>query len=102
VNSAALLARMNFALGLVSNKVYGTNFDLAKLTGGSMTTPGNDDPYQVQLKLEQVLLDGNVSAQTHNTIQSKATAPSGANSSGQSSTNAIAALLLGSPEFQRH
>jgi uncharacterized protein (DUF1800 family) len=103
VNSAALLARMNFALGLVTNKVYGSNFDIAKLTGPLPSTPAEADPYQAQLKLEQVLLDRQVSAQTHNTIQSKIATPS-AQFSGpaQNSVNAIAALLLGSPEFQRH
>ena len=101
VNSAALLARMNFALGLVTNKVYGSNFDIAKLTG--LPPNSNEvDPYQAQLKLEQVLLDGRVSAQTHNTIQSKAATPSSASDPVQSSANVIAALLLGSPEFQRH
>jgi uncharacterized protein (DUF1800 family) len=101
VNSAALLARMNFALGLVTNKIYGSNFDIAKLTGSALSSV-DIDPYQEQLKLEQVLLDGEVSAQTHNTIQSKVATPSAAFGPAQNSTNAIAALLLGSPEFQRH
>jgi uncharacterized protein (DUF1800 family) len=103
VNSAALLARMNFALGLVTNKIYGSNFDIAKLTGPLPSTPAEADPYQAQLKLEQVLLDGQVSAQTHNTIQSKVATPSAQPGvPAQNSVNAIAALLLGSPEFQRH
>ncbi len=103
VNSAALLARMNFALGLVTNKIYGTSFDLGKLTGSSVAPSANADPYQAQLTLEQVLLDGEVSAQTHRTLQGKVATPSGAFGNGsQNSINAIAALLLGSPEFQRH
>jgi uncharacterized protein (DUF1800 family) len=88
VNSAALLARMNFALALVNNKVYGTNFDLAALTGKP-----ESDPYQAQVKLEQVLLDGEISANTHQTIESQA--------AGMANPSTIAALLLGSPEFQR-
>ena len=103
VNSAALLARMNFALGLVTNKIYGTSFDLAKLTNSTQGAPGEGDPYQAQLKLEQVLLEGDVSAQTHKTIEEKIAAPSAEFGDGsQNSVNAIAALLLGSPEFQRH
>jgi uncharacterized protein (DUF1800 family) len=103
VNSAALLARMNFSLGLVANKIYGSNFNIAKLIGPLPGTPAEADPYQAQLKLEQVLLDGQVSAQTHNTIQSKIATPSAEfGGPAQNSVNAIAALLLGSPEFQRH
>jgi uncharacterized protein (DUF1800 family) len=102
VNSAALLARMNFALGLVSNKIYGTSFDLTKLTGNTVATAVDSDSYQVQLKLEQVLLDGSVSAQTHRTIQEKVSTPGALDASAPNSPNAIAALLLGSPEFQRH
>jgi len=103
VNSAALLARMNFALGLVTNKIYGSNFDIAKLSGSAAPSTNEADPYQAQLKLEQVLLDGQVSAQTHNTIQSKIATPSAQfGTPGQNTVNAIAALLLGSPEFQRH
>ena len=102
VNSAALLARMNFALGLVTNKIYGSNFDIAKLIPSAPSNPSVIDPYQAQLKLEQVLLDGRVSEQTHNTIQSKAATPSTVNNPAQNGANAIAALLLGSPEFQRH
>jgi uncharacterized protein (DUF1800 family) len=103
VNSAALLARMNFALGLVNNKVYGSTFDLSKLTGISPLTSGDNDPYQIQLRLEQVLLDGDVSAQTHRTIEEKVATPAAAlGNPSQNGANAIAALLLGSPEFQRH
>ena len=103
VNSAALLARMNFALGLVTNKIYGSNFDMAKLTNGSPPVSTDMDRYQAQLKLEQVLLEGEVSVQTHNTIQSKIATPSAEfGGSEPISVNAIAVLLLGSPEFQRH
>jgi uncharacterized protein (DUF1800 family) len=102
VNSAALLARMNFALGLTTNKLFGTSFDLNQLTGSAAT---NDiDPYQLQLKLEQALLDGQVSPQTHRTIEERIAAPAAVTNSNAalaSGANAIAALLLGSPEFQR-
>jgi uncharacterized protein (DUF1800 family) len=105
VNSAALLARMNFALGLVNNRIYGNSFDLAKLTGDPAIQESQVDPYQAQIKLEQVLLNGEVSAQTHRTIEEKLAAPqSVAGSAPAPSTpnvNVIAALLLGSPEFQR-
>ena len=103
MNSAALLARMNFALGLVNNKIFGTNFDMGRLSGNSVSPASDSDPYQVQLALEQVLLEGEVSGQTHTTIEKRVTTPS-AESGGTSPNrvNVVAALLLGSPEFQRH
>ena len=62
VNSAALLDRMNFGLALATNKLPGTSFDVVQLmNSGSATTteyPPMRDPYQAQLKLEQVLLGG--------------------------------------------
>ena len=103
VSSAALLARMNFALGLTGNKIYGISFDLAKLTHSPPGVPGGYDCYQTQVKLEQALLNGEVSAQTHKTIEDKISTPCDQAGAAQAnSLNAIAALLLGSPEFQRH
>ncbi len=103
VSSSALLARMNFALGLTGNKIYGITFDLAKLTHSTPGVPGGYDCYQTQVKLEQALLDGAVSAQTHKTIEDKISTPCDLAGAAQpNSVNAIAALLLGSPEFQRH
>ncbi len=103
VNSAALLDRMNFGLALATNHLPGTSFNLAQLTNAA---PGLDaDPYQVQLKLEQTLLDGNVSQQTHQTIEDRIVTPEataeGQNPAHPPNVNVIAGLLLGSPEFQR-
>ena len=103
VNSAALLDRMNFGLALTTNKLPGTHFDLSQLTGEAI---GPDaDPYQVQLKLEQVLLDGDVSKQTHQTIEQHIVGPEltaqGFDRKRSPNLNVIAGLLLGSPEFQR-
>ena len=119
VNSAALLDRMNFGLALATNKLPGTSFSLAQLMNatpapaasatavdaGTLTTAalGNDDPYQVQLKLEQLLLAGDISTQTHDAIEQQIVGPQmqGENVLGQPNVNVIAGLLLGSPEFQR-
>jgi hypothetical protein len=103
VNSSALLDRMNFGLALASNRVPGTHFDLAQLLGGK---PGdNDDPYQVQIKLEQTLLQGDVSKQTHQTIEQRTVSPElvaqAQDPKHVPNVNVIAGLLLGSPEFQR-
>ena len=62
-----------------------------------------DDPYANQVKLEQILLSGEVSAQTHQTIEHEIDVAHSVPSNPKlpSSTNTTVALLLGSPEFQR-
>jgi uncharacterized protein (DUF1800 family) len=103
VNSAALLDRMNFGLALSTNRLPGTSFNLAQLTNKAATSDA--DPYQVQLDLEQTLLSGDVSKQTHQTIEAKIVSPGVvaqfANPNRPMNVNVIAGLLLGSPEFQR-
>jgi hypothetical protein len=62
------------------------------------------DPYAAQLRLEQTLLSGDVSKQTHDTIeQQMVTAASNrqGNATPVANQGAIVGLLLGSPEFQR-
>ena len=67
--------------------------------------PATIDPYQVQLTLEQTLLAGDVSKQTHDTIEERIVSPENAaeneNPNRPPNVNVIAGLLLGSPEFQR-
>jgi uncharacterized protein (DUF1800 family) len=103
VNSAALLDRMNFGLALSTNRLPGTSFNLAQLTNKATTS--DTDPYQVQLDLEQTLLSGDVSKQTHQTIEAKIVNPDVvaqfADPNRPMNVNVIAGLLLGSPEFQR-
>jgi hypothetical protein len=103
VNSAALLDRMNFGLALSTNHLPGASFNLAQLTNWAATSDA--DPYQVQLDLEQTLLSGDVSKQTHQTIEAKIVSPDVvaqfANPNRLMNLNVIAGLLLGSPEFQR-
>ncbi len=108
VNSAALLDRMNFGLALAMNRLPGTHFDLAPLTTSARALPPGvnaSDPYQMQLQLEKALLAGDVSKQTHETIESQIASPTlVADDKGQQTgpqLNVIAGLLLGSPEFQR-
>jgi uncharacterized protein (DUF1800 family) len=103
VNSAALLDRMNFALALVTNRLPGTSFDLAQLLKDTPVT--DPDPYQVQLKLEQALIPGDISKQTHQTIEERVVTPQAMaqfeDPGHTANVNVIAGLLLGSPEFQR-
>ena len=108
VNSAALLDRMNFALALTANRVPGVTVDLSKLAVTSSNF-GDLDLYQAQLQLEQSLLAGDVSKQTHETIEQQIAGSSPAsfgtsaevNNQHPTNVDVIAGLLLGSPEFQR-
>ena len=107
VNSAALLDRMNFAMALVNNKIAGAHFDTARLlplpTAPDTATDSavtSDD----QVRLEQLLLQGEISSQTHQTIEQALTNMESNRTptpSRPSNSNPAAALLLGSPEFQR-
>jgi len=97
VNSSALLGRMNFALSLTSGKVKGVQVN---------QFTEQKDPQQALAVLENSLLAGDVSKQTHDVISArlqdskisrrKLDAPAR-----PPNTGLIAGLLLGSPEFQR-
>jgi uncharacterized protein (DUF1800 family) len=98
VNSAALLGRMNFALALTSGKVKGVQVN-------SASVPGND-PQQALAALENSLLAGDVSKQTHDVINARLQDPKVSrrkldDPARAPNTSLIAGLLLGSPEFQR-
>jgi len=100
VNSSALLGRMNFALGLAAGKIRGVSVDSAQLVSGTQ------DPQQTLTTLEDLLLAGDVSRQTHETISKQLDDPTINqrkldDASRPANTAAIAGLILGSPEFQR-
>jgi uncharacterized protein (DUF1800 family) len=106
VNSAALLDRMNFALSLANNKIGGTHFDVTRILPEQVPSDSSGqsgDPYASQARLEQILLDGEVSAQTHQTIEHEIvnTTSSGSVPNRLLPASTTVALLLGSPEFQR-
>jgi len=100
VNSSALLGRMNFALTLTSGKLTGVQLDSDRT--GNLPA----DPRAALASLENTLLEGDVSQQTHDTIANKLQDPQ---ISGRklddpvrpSNVSMIEGLLLGSPEFQR-
>lgn len=82
VNSAALLARMNFALSLAQNKVPGSKLDVSQFTG---------DPADVA----RAVLFTDARPETLAAIASRT-------KEAQGSANApVLGLLLGSPDFQR-
>jgi uncharacterized protein (DUF1800 family) len=111
VSSSALLNRMNFALALTSDKIKAVKVDVGQLAG---STPR--DSNLALTTLEDSLLAGEVSKQTHDSItaQIDAAAMNGAQQKQDKSgarkpvnlprppdVSTIAGLLLGSPEFQR-
>jgi uncharacterized protein (DUF1800 family) len=101
VNSAALLSRMNFALGLGAGRMPGVKLDSSPVLG-----PGAASGEQTLAVLEQKLLAGDISKQTHDTIAKQLSDPqvTGAKLDDMSrgpNAGVIAGLLLGSPEFQR-
>ena len=100
VSSAALLGRMNFALGLASGRLRGISVDSSQLVPGAWDAPG------ALAALENTLLAGDVSKQTHDTIAKKLEDPQISqrrldDASRPPNVPAIAGLILGSPEFQR-
>jgi uncharacterized protein (DUF1800 family) len=100
VNSSALLGRMNFALGLAAGKIRGVSMDSAQLVSGA------PDPQQALATLEDLLLAGDISKQTHDTISkqlddAKISQRRLDDAARPPNAAAIAGLILGSPEFQR-
>ncbi len=100
VNSSALLGRMNFALGLAGGKIRGVSVDSAQLA------PDAKNAQQALTALEEVLLAGDVSKQTHDTISNQLDDPKITqrkldDTPRPPNVPAIAGLILGSPEFQR-
>jgi uncharacterized protein (DUF1800 family) len=102
VNSSALLNRMNFALQLASGKLPGTSLDPQGLIPG----PALTDPAAVLAALEQSILAGDVSPQTHAVMQKQLNDPQISqrrldDTNKKPNYGAIAGLIMGSPEFQR-
>ena len=103
VNSSALLGRMNFALALTNGKMKGVEMDSDRIwaEGGLPTDSG-----QALTMLENDLLAGDVSKQTHDTIAAQLEDPKISQRRlddpvGPPNVKVIAGLLLGSPEFQK-
>jgi len=100
VNSSALLGRMNFAMALTSGKLKGIQVDSEPAPARS------DDPQQTLIALENNLLAGNVSKQTHDVISArlqdaKISRRKLDDPARPPNIGLITGLLLGSPEFQR-
>jgi uncharacterized protein (DUF1800 family) len=101
VNSSALLNRMNFAMALSNGKIKGVKLDSAQLAG-KWALPV-DSTLALPI-LENNLLAGDVSKQTHDSIAAQITAASPrkpVNAAQPANVSVMAGLLLGSPEFQK-
>ncbi|HEY1938113.1 MAG TPA: DUF1800 domain-containing protein, partial [Candidatus Angelobacter sp.] len=99
VNSSALLNRMNFALQLASGKLPGTSLDPQALIPG----PAPADSQAALAALEQSILAGDVSSQTHAVMQKQLGDPQISqrkldDADQKPNYGAIAGLIMGSPE----
>jgi hypothetical protein len=97
-----LLDRMNFALALGTGRLNGIQVDPQHIFNG----PTPPDSSAAQAVLEQALLDGDVSAQTHQTISKQLSDPTVTgrrldDPARPANVGVLAGLILGSPEFQR-
>jgi uncharacterized protein (DUF1800 family) len=97
INSGTLLARMNFSMALAANRIRGTQLDLQALTP-------SDAPQAVWDHLVQRTLGGHVSRETQVAVMKSLEnldSMGGGNPRAFPKTTLMAALLLGSPDFQR-
>lgn len=101
VSSSALLGRMNFAIRLASGKIKGVQI-------ASVTVPSGEEASaeKVLALLEDELLAGNTSQQTHETISRQLNDPEVSHRKLDDPMRPpdvalIKGLLLGSPEFQK-
>jgi uncharacterized protein (DUF1800 family) len=102
VNSSALLNRMNFALQLASGKLPGMSLNPQGLIPG----PPPADSQAALAALDQSILAGDVSPQTHAVMQKQLGDPQISqrrldDTDKRPNYGAIAGLIMGSPEFQR-
>jgi hypothetical protein len=102
VNAGALLARMNFALALTQGRLVGVSVDLSRIAGETIGAP--DSALE---RLLAALLHGQATAETHSVLIGQLVDPQirrqTADDRGPASPDVekLAALVIGSPEFQR-
>lgn len=130
VNTGALLERLNFSLALVSNRIPGTRVDLSRFVGADATGSRAVDQKLVVGRFLDVALQGDISPRSREVLMKQLTtqsvapiAPAPADGEENARTNnaraarreqrqasatvgnpevaRIAALVIGSPEFQR-
>jgi len=103
VNTGSLLNRMNFALGLTANRVPGVRVDLSRAVGSA----DRRKPEQVLDALLRSVLQGQATSETRSVLAAQLDDPEITRATrddrGPVNTDVekLAALVLGSPEFQR-
>src|SRR5262249_24761237 len=109
VNTGALLNRLNFALALAQNRIPGVRVDLGRAVGAA----DHNKPSEILDALLSSLLQGPVRPETRAVLAAqldnpeiiRATADDRKMATGRPAANTdvdkLAALVLGSPEFQR-
>jgi uncharacterized protein (DUF1800 family) len=97
VNTGALLERMNFALALTDNRIPGARVNFQNLLAGVDTTQQS----RVVDHFVNLLLRGQISPQTRETIDKSLSDRRLATAGGQVDVAKVVGLILGSPEFQR-
>jgi uncharacterized protein (DUF1800 family) len=97
VNTGALLERMNFALALSENRIPGARVNLQNFLAGVNTMQQS----QVVDHFVNLLLRGQVSPQTRETIDKSLSERRLSMAGGQVDVAKVVGLILGSPEFQR-
>lgn len=75
VNTGALLERLNFGLALASNRIPGTRINLGKFATGADQTNSSLDKKVVLDRFLEVILQGQVSAQTRATLTAQLDQP---------------------------
>ena len=103
VNTGALLGRMNFALSLAHNRFRGVPVPLDALVSGA----DRGEPAQVLDRLLAVVLHGAATANTRAVLAAQLESPEITRTTADDRVTRdtdvakLAALVLGSPEFQR-
>jgi len=102
VNTGALLNRLNYSLTLAGNRLRGAHVDIASLVGPEAV----NNPNGALDRTIQVLLNGDVSAQTRSTLEKQLNDPQVIEAKlddpiKKVNVGTVAGLVLGAPEFQR-
>ncbi|HYN84576.1 MAG TPA: DUF1800 domain-containing protein, partial [Pyrinomonadaceae bacterium] len=100
VSTGGLLERLNFALALASNRIPGTRVELAGLTGGAAGGLERDRARLVEQFAAQ-LLQGDLSTKSREVLMKQLGEQASAPTPADPDAARVAALILGSPEFQR-
>jgi uncharacterized protein (DUF1800 family) len=99
INTGALLARLNFALALAANKMPGVHADVVSLIPAEAAADANKSVDALAV----ALTGGEISDATRHTIKSRIVERKAPTEDPWDNTQipTVAALILGSPEFQR-